>query len=162
MVPLVPMTEGHHVVEDYHSVGLTLRSHPVSFLRDEFTEAGMVPCADLTRIRDGRRVTVAGLVQTRQRPGTAKGVMFITIGDETGYANLIIWPNVFEQQRRVIMSGRMIACRGQLQKEGLVIHVIATLVTDLTDRLATLTARPSRYAMARPTKPGMAAVPIHA
>jgi len=83
------MIEGADVVEDYGTIGLTLRRHPVSFLRDDLQRRGMLTCADLARTRDGRRVWLGGLVLMRQRPGTAKGIMFMRIEDETGVANLI-------------------------------------------------------------------------
>jgi OB-fold nucleic acid binding domain len=87
------------------------------------------------RPREGRRVSVAGLVLVRQRPGSANGVLFITLDDETEIANLIIWPSVFERQRRLILSASMIGCRGKVQREGEVIHVIAEHLTDLSQLL---------------------------
>ena len=134
-VPLAPMTEGRQVVEDYRSVGLSLRRHPVSFLRADLAARHIVRCADLATIRDGKRVTVGGIVLVRQRPGSARGVLFVTIEDETGHANLIVWPSVFEAQRRLILSASMIACHGKLQRESGVIHVIADKLTDLSDLL---------------------------
>ena len=112
------------MAEDYKSIGLSLRAHPVSFLRPELQKRGMISCADLATIRDGRRVVVPGIVLVRQKPGSAKGVMFITIEDETGVANLILWPDRFERQRRLVMSAGMIACHGRVQREGEVTHVI--------------------------------------
>jgi len=100
-VTLKPMTAGRQVVEDYGHVGLTLREHPVSFLRRDLAAQNVVSCADAGATRDGRSVKVAGLVLVRQKPGSAKGVMFITIEDETGVANLVIWPSLYEKQRRV-------------------------------------------------------------
>ncbi len=132
---LAPMRPGRTVVEDYGSVGLTLRRHPVAFVRDDLASQGMIHCADLARISDGRRVVIPGLVLVRQKPGSAKGVMFITIEDETGIANLIIWPSVFERQRRLVLTASMIACHGKLQKESGVIHVIADRLTDLSGLL---------------------------
>ena len=134
-VSLPAMTRGREVVEDYRSVGLSLRDHPVSFLRATLNERRIVRCADLARRRDGARLTVAGIVLVRQRPGSARGVLFVTIEDETGHANLIVWPSVFERQRRVLLSATMLACRGKLQKEGEVIHVIADEITDLSASL---------------------------
>ena len=90
-----------------------LRQHPVSFLRAELQRLGAAPCARLPELRPGQRITVAGIVLVRQRPGSAKGVMFATVEDETGHANIIVWPNVFERQRRIVLSARMIACRGR-------------------------------------------------
>jgi error-prone DNA polymerase len=131
-VSLPVMSKGRQVVEDYRSVGLSLRDHPVAFLRATLNERRIARCADLARWRDGARLTVAGIVLVRQRPGSARGVLFVTIEDETGHANLIVWPSVFERQRRVLLSARMLACRGKLQKEGEVIHVIADEITDLS------------------------------
>lgn len=134
-VSLVPMTEGREVVEDYRSKGLTLRHHPVAFLREELERRRMIRCSDLQRVRDGQRVTVPGLVLVRQKPGSAGGVTFMTIEDETDVANLVIWPSLFERQRRLILSAGMIACRGRVQKEGQVIHVVAEHMLDLSDLL---------------------------
>ena len=134
-VTLAAMTAGRQVVEDYRSTGLSLRRHPVSFLRPDLTARRIVRCADLATIRDGRRVEVAGIILVRQRPGSARGVLFVTIEDETGHANLILWPSVFEAQRRLVLSASMMACRGKLQREGEVIHVIAEHLTDLSGLL---------------------------
>ncbi len=131
-VALVPMPAGRTVVEDYASVGLTLRQHPVTFLRAALEPRGIIPCAGLTMARDGQRVAVAGLVLVRQRPGTKTGVIFITVEDESGIANLIVWSSLFEEQRRVVLSASMMACRGCVQREGDVIHVIASRLDDLS------------------------------
>jgi error-prone DNA polymerase len=137
-VALPPMTQGREVVEDYRSTGLTLRRHPADFLRPELTRRGIVSCATLKSLRDGVRTTVGGVILVRQRPGSASGVVFITIEDETGHANLIVWPKVFERQRLLVMSASMVACRGKLQKEGEVIHVVADQLADLSDLLASV------------------------
>ena len=134
-VPIVPMPAGRNVVEDYSSVGLTLRQHPVAFLRGELHPRGITPCADLLTSRDGQRVTVAGLVLVRQRPGTATGVIFITLEDETGIANLVVWSSLFDRQRRIVLSASMLECRGRVQREGDVIHVVAEQLDDLTPLL---------------------------
>jgi error-prone DNA polymerase len=140
-VDLVPMTEGREVVEDYRSKGLTLRRHPVSFLRHELTERRISSCEELHWVRDGQRVTVAGLVLVRQKPGSAKGVTFMTIEDETDVANLVIWSSVFEKHRRLILSSGMIGCRGRLQREGGVTHLIAEHFIDLSDLLRSVAER---------------------
>jgi error-prone DNA polymerase len=137
-VKLRRMPAGGEVVADYRTVGLTLREHPVSFIRPEIEKLGAVPCSALLTSRPGRRIMVAGIVLVRQRPGSAKGVMFATIEDETGHANIIVWPNVFERQRRIVLSASMIACRGLLQREGDVIHVVAEELTDLSHLLASV------------------------
>src|SRR3546814_4940267 len=110
-VALRPMTEGREVVEDYRSIQLSLRGHPVAFVRDRLDALGIVRCADLATIRNGRNVEVAGVVLVRQRPGSAGGVLFVTIEDETGIANGILWPDRFEIYRRQIMSASMIGDR---------------------------------------------------
>ncbi|WP_149536633.1 error-prone DNA polymerase [Siccirubricoccus phaeus] len=137
-VTLAPVAEGREVVEDYRSTGLSLRRHPVFFLREDLRACGMLACADLAAARDGRWVTVAGMVLVRQRPGSAKGVTFITIEDETGVANLIVWSSVFERQRRLVLSAGMLACRGRVQREGEVVHVVAHRLEDLSDRLRSI------------------------
>jgi error-prone DNA polymerase len=133
-----PMAAGGEVVEDYGHVGLTLRSHPVSFLREDLRRQRIVPCAEAMQARDGRWLQTAGLVLVRQMPGSAKGVMFITIEDETGIANLVIWPKLYERQRRVILSARMMAIHGRIQREGEVVHLVAHRLTDLSSGLASV------------------------
>nr|WP_193557285.1 error-prone DNA polymerase [Microvirga pakistanensis] len=140
-VDLVPMTEGREVVEDYRSKGLTLRRHPLAFLRQELTERRIRSCASLQHVRDGQRVAVAGLVLVRQKPGSAKGVTFMTIEDETDVANIVIWSTVFEKHRRLILSTGMIGCRGRLQREGGVTHLIAEHLIDLSDLLRSVGSR---------------------
>jgi error-prone DNA polymerase len=98
-------------------------------------------------LRDGRRLEVAGIILVRQRPGSARGVLFVTIEDETGHANLILWPSVFEAQRRSVLSASMIACRGKLQREGEVIHVIAEHLTDLSGLLRGVGERDEEFPM---------------
>jgi error-prone DNA polymerase len=132
MVTIVPMIDGRDLVEDHAHVGLTLRQHPVTFLRDELRQHGVMPCADLLAKHDGRRITVAGLVLVRQRPGTTTGVIFITLEDETGVANLAIWSSLFERRRGVLLSASMLECRCRVQRERDVINVVAEELSDLT------------------------------
>jgi error-prone DNA polymerase len=134
-VELTPMTKGQEVVEDYRSQGLTLREHPVAFLRSDLEERGIIRAADLEQTKDGRRVTIAGIVKTRQRPGSASGVLFITLQDESGNANVIVWPKLFDAQRRLVLSATMMGVRGRVQREGDVIHVIVEQVLDFSDLL---------------------------
>lgn len=145
VVSLKPMTAGSEVVEDYGHVGLTLRQHPVSFLRSEFERRRIVTCADAVGSGDRRWVDVAGLVLVRQRPGSAKGVMFMTIEDETGVANLVIWQGVFEKFRRVVLGAGLIGVRGRVQREGEVIHIIAQHLTDLSAELASVGSREAAF-----------------
>jgi error-prone DNA polymerase len=135
-VRLKAMTAGHEVIEDYAHIGLTLRAHPVSFLRLELAAKKVVTCAEAAVHPDRRKVTTAGLVLVRQRPGSAKGVMFITIEDETGTANLVIWPSLYEKQRQVVHGAHLLAVEGRVQREGLVVHIVADKLIDLSDQLA--------------------------
>ena len=144
-VALRPMTAGGEVVEDYGHVGLTLRAHPVSFLREDLHRKSIGTCSEVMQARDGRFVQTAGLVLVRQMPGSAKGVMFITIEDETGIANLVIWPKLFEQQRHIILSAGMLAVAGRVQREGEVVHLVANSLTDLSASLATIGDRDSVF-----------------
>ena len=134
-VTLMPMTTGREVVEDYRSKGLSLRAHPVSFLRESLSERGFMRCAGLTTAANGQRILLAGLVLVRQMPGSAKGVMFITLEDETSTANLIVWPSVFETNRRVVLGSSMLGCRGKVQREGEVVHLLVEHLRDLTSDL---------------------------
>jgi error-prone DNA polymerase len=136
-VTLPAMAPTEHVVEDYVTTGLSLKDHPVRFFRERLTALGAVRNAALRGedFHQDMRVTVAGLVLVRQRPGTAKGVIFMTLEDETDIANIIVWPKAFEQNRRIVMSGRFLAVRGRLQRAGLVIHVVAERFIDLSAEL---------------------------
>ena len=137
---LPPMPPGEHVVNDYRYLGLSLKAHPLSFLREALAARRIIPAERLRDTPNGRRVTVAGLVITRQRPGTASGVIFLTLEDETGIANGIVWPKVFERFRPVVLGARLIALTGKVQSASGVIHVIADTIEDLTPMLAILSA----------------------
>ncbi|MCB8879086.1 error-prone DNA polymerase [Acidisoma cellulosilytica] len=144
-VKLTPMTEPREVVEDYRSTGLSLRAHPLSFLRPHLAQRGIRPCADLRHLRDGRRATLSGLILVRQRPGSAKGVIFVTIEDETGFANVVVWPSIFEANRPTILGARMLAVHGRVQKEGEVIHLIADRVENLSPLLDHLSLKDEHF-----------------
>ena len=137
-LPAMPLCE--HVVEDYVATGLSLKEHPVRFFRDRLTARGVMRNTELRGdgLRQDSMVTVAGLVLVRQRPGTAKGVIFMTLEDETDIANIIVWPKAFEKNRRVVMTARFLAVRGRLQRAGLVIHVVAESFIDLSAELSSL------------------------
>ena len=135
---LRPMTPGRDVVEDYSHLGLTLREHPLNFLREELQQRHVMTCADAAAMRDRRQTRVAGLVLVRQKPGSAKGVMFITIEDETGVANLVIWPSLYEQQRRIVLSASLLVVDGKVKREGEVVHIVATRLHDGSDLLASV------------------------
>ncbi|MBR0641439.1 error-prone DNA polymerase [Plastoroseomonas hellenica] len=144
-VSLRPMTAGGEVVEDYRHVGLTLRDHPLCFLRADLRARRMVTCAEAMGARDGKWLQAAGMVLVRQRPGSAKGVMFITLEDETGIANLVVWPKIFEQFRRTVLSAGMMAVKGRIQREGEVVHLVAHQLTDLSGELASVGERDAAF-----------------
>jgi error-prone DNA polymerase len=165
---LPPMPLGAEVVEDYRFLSLSLKAHPMAFLRARLEAKGIVPCAALgggalasppgpgagpppraaqrrtsrsptqpeetqqTMLRDGARIAVAGLVLIRQRPGTASGVIFMTIEDETGIANIVVWPKLFEKQRAEVIGSRLVAVTGRVQIESGVVHVIAQKIEDMS------------------------------
>ena len=109
-------------------------------LRQGLAVDGHQPCAALDTLGDGRRIRLAGLVLVRQRPGTAKGVIFITLEDETGVANLVVWPDQFERFRRIVLNAKLLGVTGRVQRQGRVIHMVAEKLENLTERLASLTA----------------------
>jgi error-prone DNA polymerase len=134
-VALPAMPPGEQVVEDYRHLHLSLKAHPLSFLRADLDKRGITRHELLPGIRNGTRVTVAGLVLVRQRPGTAKGVIFMTLEDETGIANTIVWARTFETFRPVVLGARLVSVTGPLQSASGVIHVVAEDVRDLTPML---------------------------
>lgn len=136
-VALAAMPLCEHVAEDYVATGLSLKQHPVHFFREELTRLGAIRNSEHRRDdwSPNNPVTVAGLVLMRQMPGTAKGVVFATLEDETGIANIVIWPKIFARNRRVVMTSRFLAVRGKLQRAGLVVHVVAEQFIDLTPQL---------------------------
>jgi len=135
---LPPMPIGEHVVEDYRTLRLSLKTHPLALLRGELEKRKVVPSARLEDVKDGARVRVAGLVLVRQRPGTASGVIFMTLQDETHIANVVVWPRVFESYRPQVLGARLCAVEGKVQSESGVIHVIADRIEDLSPLLAHL------------------------
>jgi error-prone DNA polymerase len=136
-VHLPPMPPGEQVIEDYRHLHLSLKAHPVSFLRSDFDARGIVRHELLPTIIPGRRTTVGGIVLVRQRPGEGNAI-FLTLEDETGIANTIIWPRKFEQYRPIVMGARLISVTGILQNEKGVIHIVADRFDDLTHLLGRL------------------------
>ena len=176
-VALPPMPLGEEVVNDYRFLSLSLRAHPASFLRAELTRRRVMPNERLRSLKSGAYVRVCGLVTVRQRPGSANGVIFMTIEDETGIANIIVWPPVFERFRAVVMGARFVAVSGRMQEESGVIHVVADRLDDLTPLLARLIGDadpPAAFARAdavkhphaenraQPKKPGRIPLPVYA
>jgi error-prone DNA polymerase len=137
-LPAMPLAE--HVISDYQTVRLSLKAHPMHFLRAHYAAQKFVTAEQLKSIKDGKRLAIAGVVLIRQRPGTSKGVVFITIEDETGVANLVVWPAVFDKQRKIVMGARLMAVHGVVQKDpdSEVIHVVVARLEDHTPMLSRL------------------------
>jgi error-prone DNA polymerase len=138
-VNLPPMPLGEEVVNDYRFLQLSLRAHPASFLRADLERRGVMSNSELRRLVSGSRVTVSGLITVRQRPGSANGVIFMSIEDETALANIIVWPKQFERFRPIVLGARYVSVSGRMQEESGVIHVVADALEDLTALLALLT-----------------------
>jgi error-prone DNA polymerase len=155
-VRLPPMRLPAHVAEDYRTTSLSLKAHPCAFFRPLLSGMGAVTAERLRGMRDGARLCIGGLVLIRQRPGTAKGVVFVTLEDETGSANAVVWRDVFAANRRTVMASRFLVVHGRLQRAGEVIHVVAERFTDLTGRLWELKAEADDPAPAPPATPRLA------
>jgi error-prone DNA polymerase len=138
-IQLPQMSLSEHVVHDYSSLALSLKAHPVSFVRNRLSQVGITLTADLAKFKNGMPIRVAGLVLVRQRPGTAGGVCFITIEDETGVANLVVFEKLFDKYRKEILHSRLFMVEGRLQIEGEVIHVIVRRCYDMSVFLRQLT-----------------------
>ena len=153
-LPAMPLSE--HVVNDYQTIRLSLKAHPMGFLRDHYAAKKFITADQLKSIRDGKRLSIAGLVLIRQRPGSAKGVVFITIEDETGIANLVVWPDVFGKQRKIVMGARLMAVHGIVQRDedDGVIHVVARRLEDHTHMLRHLSEDIMDAPLSRGDAPG--------
>ncbi|TPM35368.1 error-prone DNA polymerase [Mesorhizobium sp. B2-3-5] len=134
-LPKMPL--GEHVIHDYRSLGLSLKAHPVAFLRERLDQAGIIPNANLPSVRDGRRVSVAGLVLVRQRPGKGNAI-FLTLEDDKAVANVIFWERTFTRFRPIVMGARFVKVSGKLQSESGVVHIVAEKIEDLTPWLTVL------------------------
>ena len=147
------LTDAEEVIGDYQTIRLSLKGHPVSFLRERLTKAGAVTAEAYRSVKDGRRVRVGGVVLVRQRPGSAKGVVFLTIEDETAVANLVVWPDVFERLRPVAMGARMVLAVGKIQRseEG-VTHLVVEDLIDWTPMLGHLSTDPTPGSGHAPTR----------
>jgi len=138
---LPPPGEGEEIVADYASLGLSLGRHPLALLRPRLLELGMVSAIGVQARKHGSRVCAAGLVTCRQRPDTASGVIFVTLEDETGCVNVVVWRNVAEHQRRALLGARLLAVRGRIERDGEVVHLIADRLADHSGLLGRLLAR---------------------
>jgi error-prone DNA polymerase len=139
-VRLPGLTLGEQVVDDYSTISMSLRTHPLALLRPMLSERRMSHSDALREARNGDRFSMAGLVLIRQRPGTASGVVFVTLEDEFGIANLVVWPKVFEAYRRTVMGARMLAAKGHVQREGIVIHLVVEQLWDWSAELDSIAA----------------------
>jgi error-prone DNA polymerase len=137
-VRLPPMPVGEEVINDYRFLHLSLRAHPAQFLRPDLNARGIRQNETLRSVVSGTRIRISGLVTCRQRPGSANGVVFMTIEDESAVANVIVWPKIFERFRPVVLGARYVAITGRVQEESGVIHVVADRLEDLTHFLARL------------------------
>ena len=134
-------TEGQQVLADYRHLGLSLRRHPLALLRDRLTSVGLQTAGDVLQFPNGAVVQAAGLVITRQRPSSASGVIFVTIEDETGYLNLVVWERVAERQRQVLLGATLLGVHGEVQREGAVVHIVARQLSDHSGLLGELPTR---------------------
>jgi len=148
-VHLPPLCLGEQVVEDYRTLGLSLKAHPAGLLRENLAARRAITASSLADTRNGARVRVAGLVLVRQRPGTASGVIFMTLEDETHIANIIVWPRVFEQFRQEVLGARLCAVDGVVQNESGVVHIVAERLHDFSPLLARLSSQDMPVATAR-------------
>jgi error-prone DNA polymerase len=138
---LPPPTEGQDIVADYRTLSLTLRRHPLALLRGQLTRRRLVTAAEIGAAPQGRLVRTAGIVIGRQRPDTASGVVFVTLEDETGATNVIVWRDVGERQRRELLGAKLLAVFGKVEREGQVVHLIAGRLADLSPLLGDLPVR---------------------
>jgi error-prone DNA polymerase len=134
-------TEGDDLVADYASLGLTLGRHPVALLRPQLTRLRMVTAAELRQMPHGKLTRAAGLVIGRQRPDTASGVIFVTLEDETGMVNVVVWRSVSENQRRALLGAHLMAVHGVIERQGEVVHLVAGKLEDHSALLGRLVAR---------------------
>ena len=139
-IPLPEMSMGEEVAYDYASTRLSLKAHPLALLRGRLAREDVIPATTLMDTENGYRVSVCGIALIRQRPGDS-GVIFVTLEDETGVANIVVWPRIFERYRPIVMGARLMRVTGKVQREGIVIHVVAERVEDLTERLRDLVPR---------------------
>ncbi|MER8446685.1 error-prone DNA polymerase [Mesorhizobium sp. M1066] len=153
-LPKMPL--GEHVIHDYRALGLSLKAHPVAFLRERLDRAGVIPNANLPSVRDGRRVSVAGLVLVRQRPGKGNAI-FLTLEDDKAVANVIFWQRTFDRYRPIVMGARFVKVTGKLQSESGVVHIVAERIEDLTPWLTVLLEKVSEAAPAVVGSPERAA-----
>lgn len=147
---LPPMKMGEHVINDYEMTNLSLKAHPLSFLRAAFNKQGILTCHDALESAGGATATIAGIVTVRQKPGSAKGVVFLTMEDESSIANIVVWPKIMSRFRREIMGGKLLLITGKIQRDiSGVTHLVATYIEDRSRDLITLSDIPERFSTAK-------------
>jgi error-prone DNA polymerase len=137
---LARLSEGEEAASDYAATGLTLGRHPLAILRQRLEGMRLHTAQEVANARHGQWIRTSGIVTCRQRPATASGVLFVTLEDETGYVNLVVWSDLVERNRRSILGSRLLAVGGQVQKQGIVVHVLARKFEDLSALLGDLKA----------------------
>ena len=136
--PLAMPTEGENIVGDYETIGFTLRRHPLALLRRGLAQRRIHTAAEIAESRNGQFIRAAGIVTCRQRPATASGVIFVTLEDESGHVNVIVWNDLAERQRKELIGARLLAVSGEVQRAGSVVHVLAKRLEDLSPLLGRL------------------------
>jgi len=145
-LPLLPApTEGQDVVADYRALGFTLARHPLALLRARLSADGWITAAEVAGLAHGAPLATGGIVVTRQRPGSAGGVVFVTLEDETGYVNLVVWSRIADAHRRAMLGARLLGVRGRMQREGEVRHVVVDALEDRSALLGALDARARNF-----------------
>ena len=140
-VALPSPTRGQDIVADYASLGLSLAPHPLALLRSHLRRAGLATAAEVRHLAHGAPVRTGGIVINRQQPASARGVIFVTLEDETGHVNLVVWQRVAQRQRRELLGARLMAVSGEVQREGEVVHVVARRLSDWSALLGGLQTR---------------------
>ena len=141
-LPLLPApTEGEDIVADYRALGFTLARHPLALLRERLGNDGWQTAAEVAGLPDGAPVRTGGIVVTRQRPGSAGGVIFVTLEDETGYVNLVVWSRIADRHRKAMLGARLLGVHGRLQRAGEVRHVVVDGLEDCSALLGSLVAK---------------------
>ena len=131
-------TEGEDIVADYTGLGLTLGRHPLALLRQQLRQKKIMNMQEWSAVPNGKPACIAGIIKVRQRPGSASGVLFLTLEDETGNSNIIVWPQIVDTFRREVLGATMVAVFGQTQREGAVVHLVARKIEDLSWMLGKL------------------------
>ena len=147
------MSVPEHVIADYQVTGLSLKAHPLRFARPRLAMEGVLSCAEVSRAPDGTAVAVAGVVTVRQRPGSAGGVVFATVEDETGIANVVVWPSLQDRYRREMLGASLLLVRGRVQRSDGVVHVVADALVDRTEELHRLTEQAPAHAAPHGNEP---------